>query len=154
LGHERLPDPFGGIWPSILIKIAAGFELHVDVGIGSAPIFVARGDSDKLTVGIGTVDQMMTIGNASCPGRNIARTHDRFAFVLDEYCFARENDDQFVLVFMPVPLRRPRARPQHDMACPHQRQPARRSQPAPPPAFDLLVERRWIAGGVALLNHF
>src|SRR6476646_11115865 len=49
-----------------------------------------------------------------------------------------------------MPLRRPCAWFEHDMARPHFGQPADRREAAPPAAFDRFVERRRIAGRIAL----
>ncbi len=146
--------PFGRIRHAIFVIIAFVVERHINVGISAAAVLVAAGKRDEGAVRIAAVDQMMAIFRSHWPSGNVARAHDCLARVLDKHRLARKHDNHFILGVMPVPLRRPSAGFEHNMACAQIRQPNSRSEPAPKPPLHLRIKRRWIAGSVAARNQF
>ena len=82
----------------------------------------------------------------------IAGAQDGFTVVLDQCQFAFEQIDELVLMRMPVPLARPGARFQRDVADSEVGEARRWREPPVPSARDFLVERRRIAGAVHLLD--
>src|SRR5882724_11543637 len=82
---------------------------HVDVGIHGRFIRSARTDLDVNGVFLRAIDQAMTDTAIRLPAGGVARFHHSLAVVLDERDLAFEHIDEFVLVPVPVPLRRPGA---------------------------------------------
>src|SRR5436190_20704764 len=83
---------------------------HVDVGIHGSLMRGAGADLDVNGVFLRAVDQAMTDTAARLPAGGVARFEHDLAVVLDERNLAFEHIDEFVLVPMPVPLRRPGVR--------------------------------------------
>src|SRR5690348_6706733 len=94
----------------------------------------------------------MAVGAALGPGRAIASAEDSPAVILDEHRLAFDHHQELVLAVVPVPLRRPGARLQHDVAGAEVGEARRRTQPPVPASGYVLVERRRIAGPVGLLD--
>ena len=92
----------------------------------------------------------MAVPVAFGKGAHVARRERMVAEVVDQHRLPLDHDQQFVLPFVPVALRRPRPRLEDDMAGAEIGQ-ARRRREAPVPApVHLVGVDRGIAGGVAL----
>ena len=129
-------------------------EHHVDIGIGAALAPVPAADHHEAAIRIAFIAQMMAIGAAHRPGRDIAGAQHSAGIVLHQHGLSAQHHQQLILALMPVALGRPGARLQHHMARPEGSQPRRRCQPAPPAPFHFPVERRGIAGRVGLRDGF
>lgn len=75
-------------------------------------------DRHEHAISIAAILEDLAIAIILGEGGNIPRAHHGFSAVIDKHGLARDHDDQFVLSLMPVALRRPGARLQHDMARP------------------------------------
>ena len=93
---------------------------------------------------------MVAIGRARGPGEDIAGAHGGFAIVLDQHRFACEHHQQFVEIGVPVPLARPGARLEHDVARAQMLEPAGRGEAAVAAAAHGRIERRGIARRIGL----
>src|SRR3954471_24465740 len=87
---------------------------HVDVGVDRSLMRCACADLDVNGVFLRTVDQAMTDTAVRLPAGGVTRFEHALAVVLDERNLAFEYIDEFILVPMPMPLRRPGARLQRN----------------------------------------
>jgi hypothetical protein len=70
----------------------------------------ARADLEIKRLARGFVDELMAVGDAGLEAGGIARAQQRLALVLDQYNLALEDKDEFVLILVPMTLRRGGAR--------------------------------------------
>ena len=125
--------------------------VHVDIGIVARPIrFLA--DYDKNTVAVAFVDQAVAVGIAFGETRAIASTQLMTAIIIDEHRLTVDHHQKFILLFMPVALRRPCAGFEDNMANPKIGQPARRRKPSIPTLLYFTDILRRIASGIGLRN--
>lgn len=87
------------------MEIARIAECHVDISVDTACTAIASTDSDEDTIAIAAVKQMMAVWFARRPRRDVACPQKRFGIILNQYGFARKDDDDFVFLMVPVPVR-------------------------------------------------
>ena len=87
------------------MEIAYIAECHIDIRVDAACSAIASTDSDEDTITIAAVNQMMAVWFARRPRRNVACPQKRFGIILNQYGFARKDDDDFVFLMVPVPVR-------------------------------------------------
>ena len=86
-------------------------------------------------------------------GRDIARTHDLLARVIDQHRLARQHHHQLVLAFVPVTLAGPGAGLQFHVARAKIAEPRSGSKPPVPAVLDHVGIDQRIAGGVGLRDR-
>src|ERR1043165_196913 len=104
---SALPHRIGlsGLFHIALAGLVA-LRAHVDIGIHRGLMRSTRADLDVNGVFLRAVNQAMTDTAVRFPAGGIARFEHALAVVLDERDLAFEHIDEFILVPMPVPLRR------------------------------------------------
>ena len=125
--------------------------VHVNIGIVARPIrFLA--DHDKNTVAVALVDQAVAVGIAFGKTRAIASAQLVTSIIIDEYRFSVDHHQKFILLLVPVALRRPCAGFQNNMADAKIAQPARGRQPPIPAPLHFTGILRRIASRIGLQN--
>src|SRR5580700_3398874 len=84
-------------------------EKKVDVRIVAAFLRAARADDEEHALRARAIDEVMSVAGFHRKAGAIARAHHAFSFILDEHELARDHDEEFILLLMPVPKRGPRA---------------------------------------------
>ena len=93
---------------------------------------------------------MMPVRAALGPSGDVTCIQHRFAIVFDQHRLARKHYHHFILAVMPMPLRRPCSRSQHDMTRAKVGQTTRRGKAAIPAFLHFGIERRRVSGGIGL----
>jgi len=86
------------------VEIARIAECHVNIGVDTACTAIASANGNEDTIAIAAVNQMMAVGFARRPRRNVACPQNRFGIILNQYGFARQHDDDFVFFMVPMPM--------------------------------------------------
>lgn len=86
------------------MEIAFIAKRHVNIGIDPACAPIASTDGNEDTITIAAVNQMMAVWRTRRPRRNIARSQNRFGIILNQHRLARQHDDNFIFLVVPVPV--------------------------------------------------
>jgi len=87
------------------VEIARIAECHVNIGVDTACTAIASANGNENTIAIAAVNQMMAVWFARRPRRDVACPQKRFGIILNQHGFARKDDDDFVFLMVPVPVR-------------------------------------------------
>ena len=94
---------------SVIRLAAPPAEFHVDVGIDDLVLLAAAPDLEIGRRPVGAVDQVMAVAPAGRKARDHAGPHRLLAGVCQQDELAVDDEDELVLVAVPVALRRPAA---------------------------------------------
>ena len=109
-------------------------------------------ERQECTITSAFIHQLMRIWMPFWKGGHIPRLHQHPTIFLDQRRFAAQHDDKFILVLMPVALRRGCPRFQDDVANTEIGKSGCRAKPTHPAFRDRYGEGRRIAGAISLLH--
>ena len=125
-------------------------EKKVDVRIVAALLGAARADDEEDAVLARAIDEVMPVAGFHRKAGAIARTHHAFSFILDEHELARDHDEEFILLLMPVPERGPGAGLDTNEIGAELREACCVAEPSPMASAAGLAERRRIEAAARL----
>jgi hypothetical protein len=99
------------------------FHHHVDVRIVPNFCLSMGANNDKARHGICPVREVVAIGVASWERRALTHVQFGFTMIINQRTDAGCDNQEFILIFMPVPQARQRTRCQMDKICAKLRQP-------------------------------
>src|SRR5205814_4873831 len=121
-------------------------DAHVNAGIVNAVMFRARADFQIDRIARAAVDQAMTVCNTGLPPGRLAGPQRGLTVVLAQHDLTLDDVDELVFGFMPVALRRRRARLKPREIDPELVEPDRVAEPLALAPGDCVTKGCWVAG--------